>query len=387
MQTLGSRLRSVLPFAAMMLGATPGFAQTTTTLTGGYERLTTIAIPDKPLATYDISFIDPATQLYFLSDRSNAGIDVINTRTNRFVTRIVGNATVGEFVGQLSSNDISGPDGLAPADGGRIWAGDGNSTVKIIDLARAEVVRTISTGGTSRADEMAFDPRDHVMLVANDADSPPFVTLLSTLPGTERVLARITFDAATNGIEASVYNPGNGLFYVNIPQIGSDQTTGGVAVIDPRTAQVLTTFAVSNCQPSGIALGPRRSLLLGCSTTNDAASTALATQVIDDFDGSVIATIPQIGGSDEVNYDAAGMTYFLAARDNPGGSVLGVIDARTNQFVGEVATGKGSHSVASNPFTGHAYVALPANAADPACLNGCVGVYGNPRKGTLAHDG
>lgn len=387
MQTLRRWLRSTVPLAALVLGATPGFAQTTTTLTGGFERLTTIAIPGKPLATYDISFIDPATRLYFLSDRSNAGIDVINTRTNRFVTRITGNATVGEFAGQLSSNDVSGPDGLSPADGGRIWAGDGNSTVKIIDLAKAEVVRTVSTGGTSRADEMAFDPRDHVMLVANDADSPPFVTLLSTRPGTERVLARITFDAATNGIEASVYNPRNGLFYVNIPQIGSDQTMGGVAVIDPRTARVLTTFPVRNCQPAGMALGPRRNLLLGCATTNDAAATALATQVIDDFDGSVLATIPQVGGSDEVTYDPASLTYYLAARDNPGGSVLGVINARNNRFVGEVATGKASHSVAADPSDNHAYVALPANAADPACLNGCVGVYGNPRKGTLAHNG
>lgn len=370
-----------------MLGTTPGFAQTTTTLTGGYERLTTIAIPDKPLATYDVSYIDPATRLYFLADRSNAGIDVINTRTNRFVTRITGNPSVGEFAGQMASNDISGPDGLSPADAGRIWAGNGNSTIKIIDLARAEVIKTISTGGTARADEMAYDPRNHVMLVANDADSPPFVTLLSTRPGTERVLARITFDAATNGIEASIYNPRNGLFYVNIPQIGSDQTMGGVAVIDPRTAQVLATFPVSNCQPAGLALGPRRNLLLGCATTNDAAATALASQVIDDFNGSLIATIPQISGSDVITYDPADMTYYLAARNNPGGSVLGVINARTNSFVGEVATGKGAHSVAADPNDNHVYVALPANAADPDCLNGCVGVYGNPRRGRLGHNG
>lgn len=380
-------LLHALPFAALALGAAPAGARdtTTTTLTGGYERLATIAIPDKKLATYDISFIDPATRLYYLSDRSNAGIDVIDTKTNRFVTRITGNATVGTFVGQAASNDTSGPDGLAHADGSRIWAGDGNSTIKIIDSTTAQVVRTISTGGTSRADEMSYDPVNHVMLVANDADSPPFVTLLSTRPGSERVLARITFDAATNGIEASVYNPGNGLFYVNIPQIGADQTQGGVAVIDPRTAQVLTTFPVANCQPSGIAIGPRRNLLLGCSTTNDDAATALPTQVIDDFDGAVVATIPQVGGSDEVTYDPSDMTYYLAARDNPGGSVLGVIDARTNRFVGEVTTGAGSHSVAADPADNHVYVALPANPADAACLNGCVGVFANPRKGDLAH--
>ncbi len=379
MPTRKTWLRFALPFAAVALGAISAQAQVTITKTGGYERLTTVAIPGKPLLTYDISFVDPTLRLYYLSDRSNAGIDIVDTRTNRFVTRITGNASVGEFVGQTSSDNTSGPDGVSPAAEGYVWAGDGNSTIKIIDLFAQAVVRVVSTGGTARVDSLAYDPVNHIMLAVNDADSPPFVTLVSTRPGTERVLARITFDNATNGIEAVVYNPRNGLFYVNLPQLGADQTQGGVAVIDPKTAQVVTTFPVTDCQPSGLALGPRRNLLLGCSTTNDAAASALPTQVIDDFSGAVLATIPQIGGSDESWYDPDSKTYFLAARDNPGGSVLGIINARDNAFVGTVPIGAGSHSVAVDPFNNHAFVAEPANAADPACINGCIGVFGKPR--------
>jgi DNA-binding beta-propeller fold protein YncE len=373
-------LRFAMPFAALAYGALPARAQTASTApTGGYERLTTIAIPGKPLLTYDISFVDPVLHLYYLSDRTNAGVDVIDTRTNRFLVRITGNTTVGEFSGQQASNNFSGPNGVAPADFGRVWAGDGDSTVKIMDPFTAQVVKSINTGGTARANEMSYDPRDHIMLVSNEADTPPFISLISTRPGHEHILAKITFTTATNGVQASIYNPANGLFYVNVPQIGTDPTNGEVAVVDPRTATVIKTFPISNCQAVGMALGPRRNLLLGCSTlTNSAASPALPTQVIDDFSGAVIAWLPQIGGTDEAWYDPGNKTYFIASRYATGGSMLGVIDARTNAFLGSVPTGKGSHSVAVDPYNNHVFVPLPANSADPACLNGCIGVYGRP---------
>lgn len=365
-------------FAVLAYGAFPAEAQISLkTLNAGYERLTTIAIPGKPLLTYDIGFVDPVLRLYYLADRTNAGIDVFDTRTNHFLLRITGDATVGEFTGQRSSNNVSGPNGVAPADFGRVWAGDGDSTVKVMDPFTGSVVKSISTGGAAPANEMSYDARDHIMLVSNEADKPPFISLISTRPGHEYTLARITFETATNGVQGSVYNPGTGLFYVNVPQIGGDPTKGEVAVIDPRTATVVKTFPVSDCQAVGMALGPRRNLLLGCSTlTNSATSPALPTQVIDDVSGNVTATIPQIGGSDEVWYDPGNMTYFLAARYAAGGSMLGTIDARTNAFLGSLSIAKGSHSVAADPYNNHVFVPTPADPTDPACLNGCIGVYG-----------
>ena len=372
-------LRFAMPFAALALGALPARAQTPpATSTGGYERLTTIAIPGKPLLTNDLSFVDPTLRFYYLADRTNAGIDVINTRTNKFLMRVTGDAHVGKFVGQLADSDHSGPNGVSPASFGRVWAGDGDSTIKIIDIFAGTVLKTLSTGGTARVDSLALDTTHQVMLAVNDADSPPFITLLSAIPGSEQILTRITFDNATNGIESVVFNPRNGLFYVNLPQIGPDQTMGGVAVIDPVSAKVLTTLPVSNCQPTGLALGPRRNLLLGCAQSNDAALTTLTAQVIDDVSGAVTATLPQIGGDDQATYDAGAKVYFLADRYAVGGAKLGIVNARNNTFIGNVPIGKGSHSVAADPFNNHAFVAEPANADDVACLNGCVAVIGKP---------
>ena len=88
------------------------------------------------------------------------------------------------------------------------------------------------------------------------------------------------------------------------------------------------------------------------------------------------ATLPQIGGSDEAWYDTGNKTCFLASRYATGGSTLGVVDARTNAFLGSVPTGKGSHSFATGLYNNHVFVPLPANPADLECLNGRVGVYG-----------
>src|SRR3989441_7170929 len=56
---------------------------------------------------FDISWVDQATQVYYLADRSNAVIDVVNAKTDTFVKQID-----GKFKGFTGSNDTSGPNGV-----------------------------------------------------------------------------------------------------------------------------------------------------------------------------------------------------------------------------------------------------------------------------------
>jgi DNA-binding beta-propeller fold protein YncE len=47
----------------------------------------------------------------------------------------------------------------------------GSLTAKpVINPATQTVVATISTGGKTRVDEMAYDPKDRVVIVVNNAD-------------------------------------------------------------------------------------------------------------------------------------------------------------------------------------------------------------------------
>jgi len=344
---------------------------------------------------FDISFVDPVLPLYYLADRSNGSLDIVDTRTNTFI------AQVGGFVGVrkdpatgLTSNAVSGPDGVATVSPGEVWVGDGDSTVKVVDIISQKVIATISTAldgqsadDAKRADEMYYDPRDHVMVVANNAATPPFITFISTLPDDRRVLGHIVYSDA-DGVEASVYDPAKGLFYVNLTIVGKDPTTGviadenigAVSVVDPRQLKEVGRFPVTGCNSTGIDLAPGGKLLIGCSLTNNS-------QIISTRDGSLLAEFPQTSGADEIWYNQGDGRVYLAGRGNPasaGGPSLGVIDALTNTFVTNIPTDASAHSVAADARTGNIYVPLGPIASDPACTAGCIAVYNGQQNESVA---
>ncbi len=334
-----------------------------------YRLAAKIAIPGNPLAVFDISSTDPTLGLYFLPDRSNNAVDVVNINDRRVIGQ------VGGFVGAAGGdNNIAGPNGTQPTGDGYLWAGDGNSTVKIIDERSLLVVQTISTGGTARADSIGYDPKDHIVAVVNDADTPPFVSLIYTRDGYRTILKKISFPNATNGLEQPVFDAARGVFYLSVPQLGPNQKNGEVAIIDPILRRVIGHLPVSDCQPNGAALGPRQQLLLGCSVANTAAAAPLPTQVINRLSGRVLATI-SVGGSDEVSYDPTNQTYQLAARNNATGPVLGIVDAATLSLVSAIPTATNSHSVAVDPINNEVFFPLTAGASNTVCPKGCIGVY------------
>ncbi len=353
-----------------------------------YSRVAAIKIPGKPLSVFDISAVDPKLPLYYLADRSNAALDIIDTRDNTVVGQVGGFVGVraDPATGQTSTG-VSGPDGVAVTRLGEVWVGDGDSTVKVVDLFSQKVVATISTAldgqsadDAKRADEMDYDPRDQILVVANNAATPPFITMISTDPSNRRVLGHIVYSDAA-GVEASVYDKANGLFYVNLTQVGDDPNSGAVSVVDPRQIAEVTRFPVTGCNGAGLALGPAQKLLVGCSLTNNS-------QIISARDGSLLAEIPQVSGSDEVWYNPGDGRFYLAARYNPtaaGGPVLGVIDAFTNQFVTNVPTDVSAHSVAADRRTNNVFVPLGPIAGDPDCSAGCVAVFkAQPQDGSVA---
>ena len=320
------------------------------------KQVGSIDVPGEKLMNFDISFIDQATGLYYLADRSNKAIDIFDTKTDRFVAR------AGGFVGAIMKDgkvtgDVSGPDGVV-FTGTQIWAGDGDSTLKVIDPATDKIIAAIPTGGTMRVDEMGFDPKDQVVVAVNNAEDPPFATLVSTKPE-HTILGRIVFDNATDGAEQPTYNPADGLFYMSIPEFDKDPKKGGVAVIDPRTAKLIKILPVENCHPAGLAFGPDENFVLGCDA--DGEEMPAATTVMNAKTGAVVAVIPGLGGADMVNYNARNGQYYTASRNNPGGPVLGVIDATTNALVQKVAIEGGApHSVASSETDGHVFVPVGA---------------------------
>src|SRR5256712_7135366 len=233
---MNSRFLGPLVVAAVVILAgssgTPAFADNTAAT---YHQIALITVPGSPLTSFDISFVERSSQTYYLADRSNKAIDIFDAASNTYETRVSG------FVGFTGNNDTSGPDGVVVVhDRDELWAGDGNSTVKVIDLRTNTIVKSISTGGTARADELAYDQKDKLILIANDAGTPPFATLID---GKSRpVAAKNPFDDATNGVEQPVWDPQTQLFYMSVPQTIAD-TGGPVAVIGPPTQSRVSLFA------------------------------------------------------------------------------------------------------------------------------------------------
>src|ERR1700686_413427 len=120
----------------------------------GVKLLTPIDIPGEELKLFDIGVVDAAAGRYYIADRSNKGVDIFDTKTNKYVGRVEG------FVGVVMKDgkpvgSASGPNGVAlDAKNKELWAADGDSTIKVIDLKSnpPKVSQIIATGGTKRAD-------------------------------------------------------------------------------------------------------------------------------------------------------------------------------------------------------------------------------------------
>jgi hypothetical protein len=424
-------IASLATSVAALAGPCTGPGAPTTTET---RCKTAIQIPGNPLRSFDISWVNPHRGEYYLGDRSNSGIDIIDTRTLTF------KRTIGGFVGaKLNSkgavdNSISGPDGVT-SHGRWLYAGDGNSTLKVIDLDApkgSEIKDSIPTGGTTRVDEMALTSDGELLLAANNAEDPPFGTLFRA-NGDNPVnnvvkLARITVaDAivpAGKGlsIEQPTWDPKTKRFYVSIPviaenpkkcnpdaSVGDVTCDGGLLVIDPTSSTLSVPFGAFDpatntgvvplhaCGPNGATVGPHDNLLLGCTPANNPAN---VTTLVINAKTKNFANIGSITGSDEVWFNKGDGRYYTASNRNckiagtpcpaapQQAAVLGVIDG-TSVLIETVPQGSGSHSVAADSERNLIFVPQVAPVAvvgaggDTTAVgagicggtNGCVGVF------------
>jgi hypothetical protein len=401
--------------------------------------LTAVQIPGNPLRSFDISWVNPDRAEYYLGDRSNAGIDIIDTHTLKF------KRTIGGFIGIVNNangtvnNNVSGPDGVV-SHGRWLYAGDGDSTLHVIDLnaPTASATKTkISTGGKTRVDEMALTTDGNLLLAANNAEDPPFGTLFrangdsptNTMSSTS-IITKITIDAAIMppgfglSIEQPAWDPKTKRFYTSIPviannpagcnygQLAGDITCdGGMLVTDPTALSTPTAVQgafnpatntgvvpLHACGPNGATVGPHDNLLLGCTPQNNPSN---ITTLVINAKTKNYANIGLITGSDEVWYNKGDNRYYLGASRNctiPGTicknvpaaqtPALGVVDG-TSVLIETIPQSRASHSVAADSENNRIFVpqvapvAVVGSGGDDTGVgagicggnNGCVAVY------------
>jgi hypothetical protein len=382
--------------AAMAL-ATAGSAQAACSVVGTFETkcVKAIAIPGSPIRSFDISWVNPARAEYYLGDRSHSGIDIIDTQSLTF-KRTIGGFVGIAFKGTAVDNNHSGPDGVT-SHGRWLYAGDGNSTLKVIDLNNliTPIQQSISTGGSTRVDEMALTTDGTILIAANNAEDPPFATLFQAngdaATSAVSIITKISVDPTIIppgfglSLEQPTWDPTTKRFYNSIPiiannppgcnygQLGGPITCdGGMAVIDPfdltTPTAVLGAFnPVTNigivplhaCGPNGITVGPADNLLLGCTPGNNPSDT---TSLVINAGTKHYANVGGITGSDEVWFNSGDERYYLGASKAAGGAVLGVVD-ETSIFIEGIPQSSGSHSVAADSKRNYIFVPQVAPAS------------------------
>ena len=382
----------------------PGAPTTTQT-----KCLTAVHIPGNPLRSFDISFVNPDRKEYYLADRSNAGIDIIDTHSLTF------KRTIGGFVGIVLNkagavdNNHSGPDGVA-THGRWLYAGDGDSTLKVIDLnapADNALKQTIPTGGTTRVDEMALTTDGKLLIAANNAEDPPFATLFLANgdDGNSHVakITKITVDPAIMptgfglSMEQPAWDPQTRRFYTSLPIIANNPPgcnfgqlagpitcDGGLLVTDPTTLTTPTAVQgafnpatntgvvpLHACGPNGATVGVHDNLLLGCTPANNPSNT---TTLVINAKTKNYANIGNIVGSDEVWFNSGDGRYYTGSNRNckvagapcPAAAdqqaVLGVIDG-TSVLIETIQQSSGSHSVAADSKRNRIFVPQVAPVA------------------------
>jgi len=421
---------SVLAAAALLMVGNAAWADKEKEKNSGpVNLLTTIPIPPttanvgKNLYSYDISFVDQKTQTYYLADRSNNVVDVIDASSAAFVGQLSANPPFAGFVsaadcaarpGGNTGGNCSGPNGVVAAFPW-LFVTDGNSRVVTIDLRTGNTVGDVQTkaGDPNRSDELAYDPKDGIILAINNADTIPFGALIKVnkTTGALTLQTTIPFPNATNGAEQPMWNPADGHFYLSIPQINGVPTTGAVYKIHPNTGAI-AVIQIDFCSPAGLSLGPDHTALIGCNVVFDVDGNVWNTTgtitanpqdvIISLTTGSILFHVFGAGAGDEVWYNSGDNNYYATGSGSPyrplpaatafGTTPMAVIDASTGDFVQTLATyntpavgttntppehpAGTSHSVAANAKNNLVFVPFPSNNAYPDCLTGCIAVFG-----------
>jgi len=362
--------------------------------------------------SYDISWVDQPTQKYYLADRSNKAIQVVDAKTGTLLAPL---QATPAFAGVSASNNFAtttaGPNGVVTAEPPFPWlfVTDGGSRVVTINVNTGATVADVVTksGDPTRADELAYDPRDGLLLVINNiqtATHNPFMTLIKVTKATGAlsVIKNIDLVAAagvTNGAEQPVWEPATGRFYLSLPSISGTVesppgpgTLGAVARIvptGPTAGKIEALFPIDFCGPAGLTVGPRQDLFVGCNTVYDTAGNvwdpngalpAAPKGVIIDAktgkkDPSVLdANVFGVGAGDEVWFNRGDGNYYATGSGSPfrplpaatakGATPLGVVDAKDQRILQQLTTYNVPAVLTGSPETLH-----PAGTAHSVAAN------------------
>jgi hypothetical protein len=178
---------------------------------------------------------------------------------------------------------------------------------------------------------------------------------------------------AAGGMEQPAWNPTTGAFFVSIPALAGKNNPGGVSEISTAGTVLRTidfaSLGITSCSPTGLAVGGGGNMMVGCGNVGTQA-------VLLKSNGSLIKTIPGLGGTDELWFDPTTKKFYVTGNNGTNSTRFFAVvseDGTVLQTVMLPAT-TSAHSITVDPFTGDVFVPLAGTSA----LNPCPASFANP---------
>ena len=362
-----------------------------------------ITVPGNSITSADIAWVDPGTERYYFADRSNFGVDIIDAENDLYEARVTGMAGPLTSGGGTKTTNGPGPNGVLVTPNRILWAGDGNSTVEVADVDPGSptyltILKTINTAMAAcdtntppgnpasntghwcgRSDELGYDAKDHLILIANNAPlSPtaicptptnaaahclidPYATLIDAR--TYAVLGQISFIGA-GGLEQPLWDNELRRFWITVP--GPAGGNPMIARIDPTKLPLTVDKSISlDCKAltgtasasiTGIALAPFQHLLVS------ACGFPVAVNALT---GAATLITKNVGGGDEVWYNSGDGRFYVtgASATTPPVQQLGVLDAQHSTWLQNVPDVRGKNPAAF-PENNHIFTIVQIPAAN-----------------------
>ena len=272
---------------------------------------------------------DAARQRLFVAALGNDTVEVIDTSRNAHLRSIVG---------------FHEPQGVAvlPDLGAVAIANGDTGTLQLVDASTLEAKWTITIGGD--ADNVRYDAAAKQVFVA-------YVGGIAIVdPAAGRVVRRIQINSHPESFQLE--SEGSRLF-ANLPG-GSE-----LVVADRRSAAVVARWPTGACQANyPMALDePSHRLFVGCRRPASLA-------VFDTATGKPLGSIPAVGDTDDLFYDAMRQRFYVIG----GEGFVDVVQRNGDAMrrITRVPTRDGARTGTWVAAEGRLYVAVPARRGQPA---------------------
>lgn len=358
---------------AALLGGT--FAADPNLQNSGLHLQQTISVPNWKVgvANTDLFGFNPVTRVMYLADRTNKGVDVIDTHTNTVIGLI-----------PLAANTVVNQP-LVAIDLQQLVVSDGAQSVLVWDLltpmpSGQPTVYTLPASDGSVPDGMDYDTINQTVYVVTD--NAPY-TLVGISLAQKKIVSETKIPFSADLIR---FNSIDGKVYISMEDGDNNNASAGIAVYDPatNTMSAPSQYKVGSiCPGHGIDIDPITNVaLMGCfgGTSNGNLAMNLST--------GKFTTFPDVGGTDSIVlnpnlrrfYSGSGLntakTSGCPATPNapPFGSlvpVVGVFDAihpsasAPARLDGVACTGRGNHIAGVDPIRNNVYVPVAQFPADP----------------------